>query len=75
MASMQRVLSSSATARASGRVVVKWKDDVPGADDIILQDRDNITIPRAPSSVGVLGQVYNPTAIVSRPSLTLRNYR
>jgi protein involved in polysaccharide export with SLBB domain len=75
MATMQQILSSSSSLQATGRIVVKWTGSAfSGPDDLVLQDQDNITIPRQPSSVSVLGQVYNPTAITSRPELTVRNY-
>ncbi len=50
------------------------KHGFSGTQDVVLQDGDNITIPREPSSVNVLGQVYTPTAVIARPGLTVRRY-
>jgi polysaccharide export outer membrane protein len=75
MASMQQLLASSAGLQATGRVVVRWKGSkFVGPDDLLLEDKDSIMIPRQPSSVSIIGQVYNPTAVIARPELTVRNY-
>ncbi len=75
MASMQQLLASSAGLQATGRVVVRWKGSkFAGPDDLLLEDKDSIMIPRQPSSVSIIGQVYNPTAVIARPELTVRNY-
>src|SRR5579885_22916 len=75
LASAQQILASSSTLQASGRIVVNYgKHGFSGPEDVVLQDKDDITIPRQPSSVNVLGQVYNPTAVIARPGLTVRRY-
>src|SRR5581483_11176733 len=67
LASAQQILASSSTLQATGRIVVNYgKHGFSGTQDVVLQDGDNITIPREPSSVNVLGQVYNPTAVIAR---------
>ncbi len=43
-------------------------------DNIVLQNGDTLIIPAEPSSVQVLGQVYNPNAIVYQAGLTVENY-
>src|SRR5438309_3110081 len=43
-------------------------------DDVVLEDGDSLIVPRRPSSVNVLGQVYAPTAIVYDRRFTIRDY-
>ena len=52
-------------------------DDIVKGDesqDIVLQDGDSLTVPRAPASVNVLGQVYHPTSVVVRHGMTVADY-
>lgn len=49
-------------------------DLVNSEDNVVLEDQDEIVIPRRPSSVNVLGRVYSPNAIVYDPSLKVRDY-
>ncbi len=74
---LESILEQSKNIQAQGRVVVHIKSlqRLAGSgDDIVLEDGDEIVIPRRPSSVNVLGQVYGPTAIVYDRSLTVRDY-
>lgn len=77
LASMQQLLATASTEQADGRVVVRMST-VEGLanspDNVVLDDQDSITIPKRPSSVNVLGQVNNPTAIVAEPGLTVKDY-
>jgi protein involved in polysaccharide export with SLBB domain len=77
MLGLQRVLSETENQQAQGRIVLHLKALgrlTQSAADIELEDHDEITIPKRPSSVNVLGQVYSPTAIIYDPSLTVRDY-
>jgi polysaccharide biosynthesis/export protein len=77
MATLQQLLATASTEQADGRVVVHFNslEQLAGsADDVVLDDQDSITIPKRPSSVAVLGQVNNPTAIVARPNFTVADY-
>ena len=40
----------------------------------MLQDGDSISVPRAPTSVNVLGQVYHPTSVAVRHGMTVADY-
>ncbi len=76
-ATLQSLLSNTQTAQASGRIVVHFHQLAElssSPENLVLQDGDSIDIPRKPQAVAVLGQVYNPTAIVARPDLTVRDY-
>jgi protein involved in polysaccharide export with SLBB domain len=74
---VERVLSETEGQQASGRLVIHMHplDALASSpDNIALLDQDQLTIPRRPAAVNVLGQVYNPAAIVFRPGLTTRDY-
>ena len=43
-------------------------------DNVVMDDQDQVTIPRRPDSVNVLGQVYSPNAIMYRPGQTTSDY-
>ena len=43
-------------------------------NNVVLEDQDEVMIPRRPSSVNVLGRVYSPNAIVYDPTLKVRDY-
>jgi protein involved in polysaccharide export with SLBB domain len=76
-ATLQSLLSNTETSQATGRIVVhmhQLPDLANSPENLVLQDGDSINIPRKPQSVAVLGQVYNPTAIVATPNLTVRDY-
>ncbi len=77
LAAMQQALASADSRAAVGRIVLRLTTlrSLSGAsDNLTLENRDHIVIPRMPGSVNVLGQVYNPTAIVYQPGLTVRDY-
>ena len=74
---LQNVLSQAAAEQATGRVVVHVRslDQLPGSkSNVMLEAKDEIIVPRRPSSVNVLGEVYGPTAITYNPTLTVREY-
>ncbi len=77
LAMLQKAVSASDDVHPLGRIVLRLKplDELSkSADDIELVDRDELVIPKRPASVSVLGQVYNPTALVFESHLTLRDY-
>ena len=77
LASLQRVLSETENQQAQGRVVLHLRSLehlARSATDLELEDKDEVTIPKRPSSVNVLGQVYAPTAVLYDPALTVRDY-
>jgi polysaccharide export outer membrane protein len=71
----QGLLKRLAAVKASGRVVVRLQPLAvfAGSDyDVILEEGDELTVPRDPGTVSVLGQVYNPTSLMfdrKRPEL------
>ena len=63
--------------QATGRVVVKISslDTLERSpENIVLENDDRLVIPVQPAAVQVLGQVYNPNAIVYLPTLRVCDY-
>jgi len=74
---VQRVLSETQSQQATGRVVLHLKalDQLPfSQDDIVLQQGDKVTIPRRPSTVAILGQVFNPSSIIYERGRSVSDY-
>jgi protein involved in polysaccharide export with SLBB domain len=74
---MQRVLADNQNQQAQGRLVVHLgpiDQLVQSANNVELEDGDMIAIPRRPSAVQVLGQVYTPNAIIWQHNLRMRDY-
>ncbi|MGC2302743.1 SLBB domain-containing protein [Candidatus Binatus sp.] len=77
LAALQQVLTETEGQQAQGRLVIHMhplNELANSPDNVVLVDQDQVTIPRRPDAVNVLGQVYSPNAIVFRPGLTTRDY-
>lgn len=77
LAMIQQVLASTESQQAVGRIVLHLSTLTAlahSANNLVLENGDRIVVPRRPASVNVLGQVYNPTALVYQPGLTVRDY-
>ncbi len=75
--SIREVLTQAETTQATGRVVVKISSLETlerSPENIILENEDRLVIPVQPAAVQVLGQVYNPNAVVYQPALRVRDY-
>jgi polysaccharide export outer membrane protein len=75
--SLERVLTETEGQQAQGRLVIHMhplNELANSPDNVVLVDQDQVTIPRRPDAVNVLGQVYSPNAIVYRPGLMTRDY-
>jgi protein involved in polysaccharide export with SLBB domain len=63
--------------RATGRIVLDIKPKAVGPEafpDIVLEDGDRLFIPPVPSTVTVLGAVYNPNAFVHKAGGRVSEY-
>jgi len=77
VAMVQKILQDSDGQGAVGRIALSIPAQgslVGSPSDLILQNGDVIVVPRKPSSVNVLGQVYTPVALVYDPELTVQDY-
>jgi polysaccharide export outer membrane protein len=64
-------------AKATGRIVLEMRPDSAGVDnlpDIALEDGDRLLVPYRPSSVAVLGAVYNKNSFLYRTDNRVGKY-
>jgi protein involved in polysaccharide export with SLBB domain len=77
-ADSQRVLVERMRGlRASGRIVLEIKPTATSADalpELVLEDGDRLRVPFRPSTVNVIGSVYNSSAFVFRSGKTVADY-
>lgn len=78
LVSQKLLLSKLREAGVSGRLIVSI--DSPDlmrkiGSDMIIEDGDNLYIPRKSSTINILGAVYNPSSVIYREDRTeLQNY-
>lgn len=77
LAAQEAIIESLKSTRASGRVAlpVRPRDktifDFP---DMVMEDNDRLTIPHTPSTVAVVGDVYNPGSFIFEQRNTAGQY-
>lgn len=70
MAAQEAIIAQLRNTRASGRVALPVKpndnslNDFP---DMVMEDSDRLSIPHTPSTVSVIGDVYNPGSFIFEP--------
>ncbi|MGH7780944.1 MAG: SLBB domain-containing protein [Candidatus Binataceae bacterium] len=77
LAAMQKALDDAHGHEAVGRIALNATTlgSLAGSpSDVVLEEGDTLTIPKRPASVNVLGQVYDPVAIVYQPELRVKDY-
>ncbi len=77
LAQRRELIARLRAATVTGRVVIKLTslDKFKGSEyDLELEDEDSISIPNTPSSVLVMGRVYNPNAIIFVKDRSVRYY-
>lgn len=77
LAAQESILSQLHNARATGRVSlpVRPQDrDISDFPDMIMEDNDRLTIPHTPSTVAVVGNVYNPGSFIYESRNTVESY-
>ena len=63
------------TGRITGLEVPKDLNKLKNSSsNILLEDDDRIYIPKKPSEVLIFGEVYNPSALVYHPGMTVKDY-
>ena len=66
-----------ATFEVPGRLIIKIEDTKTFKDgkyDIIIEDNDALFVPQNPSSVNVVGSVYNSSSLVYEPNRNISYY-
>lgn len=74
---LQDMITQSAQQQAIGRIVVNVQsvESIAGTtSDLQLEDGDQIIIPKEPSFVNVMGEVYGPSGIAYDPAATVAQY-
>jgi protein involved in polysaccharide export with SLBB domain len=77
LAAIREILTQSQNTQATGRVVVKinsLESLESSPENIVLENEDRLVIPIQPAAVQVLGEVYNPNAIVYQRELRVQDY-
>jgi protein involved in polysaccharide export with SLBB domain len=75
--SIRAALTQAQSTESTGRVVVKitsLETLERSPENIVLENEDHLFVPVQPAAVQVLGEVYNPNAIVFQPTLRVRDY-
>ena len=76
-AAQKELLTKLRTAKVEGRVVIRLSqmEKFKGSEyDVELEDGDKLVIPERPGVVNVVGEVYNPTALLYEESRTVAYY-
>jgi protein involved in polysaccharide export with SLBB domain len=63
--------------KATGRIVLQFRPDRSGVDDIpaiSLENGDRFVVPFAPNTVNVVGAVYNQNSFLFRPRASVNSY-
>jgi len=77
LATQEAIIAQLHTVRASGRVALPVKPadhELSAFPDIAMEDNDRLTIPRVPSTVSVVGNVYNPGSFIFQPRNSAGTY-
>jgi polysaccharide biosynthesis/export protein len=67
IAAQEAIISQLRNTHASGRVAlpIRPKDkSITDFPDMLLEDNDRLTIPHTPSTISVVGDVYNPGSFI-----------
>jgi protein involved in polysaccharide export with SLBB domain len=76
-ARVERLISAISATKAKGRMVIRIQSPeklVGTNDDLVLADGDQLSVPRRPDEVHVLGAVFNQNALIHQPGLKARDY-
>lgn len=75
--SQRRLADRLRQIKATGRIVLDTKpsdNSIASLPDITLEDGDRLVVPYQPSTVGVLGAVYDQADFIYRPGLRVADY-
>ncbi|CAN4272729.1 Polysaccharide export protein [Methylophilaceae bacterium] len=71
------MLAKMKKVKASGRIVLEMPEyavELKNLPDLVLEDGDRLFIPSAPSTVSVMGTVYNQNAFIYKKGQTVSDY-
>jgi protein involved in polysaccharide export with SLBB domain len=70
VSSQRQLVNRLREIRATGRIVLHidpFKSDIDSLPDLPLEDGDRFVVPPVPSTVGIVGAVYDPNSFVYQP--------
>jgi protein involved in polysaccharide export with SLBB domain len=76
-AAQESIISQLRNTRATGRVALPIKptdNSITDFPDMVLEDSDRLVIPHTPSTVSVVGDVYNPGSFIFQSKNTAGSY-
>lgn len=77
LAAQEAIIAQLHSARATGRVALPVKPldrSMTDFPNILMEDNDRVSIPHTPSTVSVVGNVYNPGSFIFEPRNTAGAY-
>jgi len=76
LAERKALLDKMRSAEPTGRLVIDLNDIISGSsdNDFILQAGDKLIVPKRQDYINVLGEVYNPTAIIYKKGMKVSYY-
>ncbi len=77
LAAQEAIITQLRNVRANGRVAlpVRPKDkSLADFPNMVMEDSDRLTIPHTPSTVSVVGDVYNPGSFIFEPRNSAKEY-
>jgi len=75
--SQRRLLDKLRQMKATGRIVLELRptaDNINQLPDLMLEDGDRLLVPFKPSTVNVIGSVYNSNSFIFKPGKTVNDY-
>lgn len=73
-AATSRLIARLRAVKPTGRVVLQLQPDSRQLPNLLLEDGDQVSIPPAPTSVGVFGSVFNAGSYLSEGGMRLSDY-
>jgi len=73
----RRLLDKLRQMKATGRIVLELKrsaDNIDQLPDLMLEDGDRLLVPFKPSTVNVIGSVYNSNSFIFKPGKRVGDY-
>jgi hypothetical protein len=73
----EALMAKMKAVKASGRIVLEMPEyavELKNLPDLVLEDGDRLYIPSTPSTVSVMGTVYNQNAFIYKKGLTVSDY-
>jgi protein involved in polysaccharide export with SLBB domain len=77
IAKQNAILDSMRNIKAAGRIVLDLPEEgaqITDLPDLTLEDGDRFTVPNTPSTVSIMGSVYNQSTFIFHPGIAVKDY-